>query len=372
MISCRYSGTFLDYSGYGSANRSDIVSLFNAGVNVSTELVVQVPEKTSYGVSEYIARSLQDRTIPYKVKIIHLTPDMYPRYKEDGKYHIGRLMWETDKLPDEWVKCCNEVNEIWTASERMANTIKSSGVKVPVMWFPQAVNISEGNEIIRPFQMNYKKDFIFYSVFQWIERKNPRGLLEAYWKAFEGKDDVTLLLKTYRVNYSPDEFANIKRDIESWKLALGLKHYPKVFLVPRLLKHSEMMKLHALGDCYVNPSSGEGWCRPLHEAMLHGKPVISGDNGGLTDYLTDDHYFRVPSAPINAAVTSWIPWYMKNMNWWVLKTDELSRIMRHVYEDKAEAQKKAAKAKQYVEENTSYQTVGTLLKNRLVEIERIL
>lgn len=372
MIGIKYAGVPMDHSGYGSANRAFITSLFIAGVNVTMELVIQVPEKTNYGLGEYISKYCQDRPIEYKIKIIHLTPDMYPRYKEEGKYNIGHLFWETDRLPHAWVEPCNKMEEIWTASDRMIKMLRSSGVTTPCYAFPQPCNTMSSYESIRPFEMKFKKDFIFYSVFQWIERKNPRTLLRSYWRAFEGRDDVTLLLKTYRVNYSVDEYHHIKNDIAQWKRELGMTSYPKVLLVNRLLKDTEMHKLHALGDVYVNPSSGEGWCRPLQEAMLYGKPVISADNGGITDYMTDEYYFRVPSVPTRVTEVSYIPWYTKDQHWWEIKEDELVRTFRHAYDTRESHGDMINKARSWVLTNTNYQTVGNQLKERLQQIERIL
>lgn len=372
MISCKYVGTFQDYSGYGNANRADITALFAAGVNTTTELVVQVAEKTNYGVEESIALHLKERPIEYKVKIIHLTPDMYPRYMEPGRYNIGRLFWETNQLPAAWVGPCNQMAEIWTGSERMVKMIRDSGVKVPIYCFPEPIDTMEGEELVSPFEMKYKKDFIFYSIFQWIERKNAKTLLRAYWKAFSGNNDVTLLLKTYRVNYSPDEFAHIKKEINEWKSEMGLSHYSKIFLTQKLLTDRDMKKLHVLGDCYINASSGEGWCRPVQEAMLHNKLVISADNGGITDFMNEDYYVKVPSIAQKVTEVSWIPWYTKDQHWWEIKEEELSDAMKDVFERRGMFANQVNRAKRFVMDYCSYQTVGNQMKERIANIERIL
>ena len=96
---CKYTGTALDYSGYGMANRMDIVALWSVGVDITTEIVHQVPEQTNFGWAGELFKSLTNRNIPYKIKIIHLTSDMYHKYLEKDIYHIGRLFWETDRLP---------------------------------------------------------------------------------------------------------------------------------------------------------------------------------------------------------------------------------------------------------------------------------
>lgn len=372
ITSCKYTGTFHDYSGYGDANRAFVNALFVAGVDVTCELVTQTPQTTNFGIPGRIADLLIERDIPYKVKIIHLTPDLYPRFKEKKIYNIGHLFWETDKLPESWVKPCNTMDEIWTASEPMERMLKESGVKVPVFSFPEPIYTRNLNEKVTAFETQYRKDFTFYSIFQWIDRKNPRGLLRSYWKAFENNDEVTLLLRTYRVNHTDDEYEIIKGEINLWKSELRLKHYPKIFLVKKLLTYDEMAKLHKMGDVYVNASSGEGWCRPVEEAMLYGIPVISGNNGGITDYMTSYYYYDVPSTLQPVIQRSWIPWYTPDQSWKVLDETKLSEAMRKVYENYEEAKIVGRRAQDYVIDNFNLQIVGAKMKQRLEDIYRTL
>lgn len=372
MIGVRYCGTAQDYSGVGDSNRQDIAALFTAGVPLTTELVVQVPERTDFGLAGDIANRLTGRPLPYKIKIIHLSPDMIPRYKEDGVYTIARVAWETSKLPPEWVKGLNQVNEVWTMSEMTATVIKNSGVKRPVFVFPEAIDVTKADEQIAPLTMSYPKDFTFYAIFQWIARKNPRTLLRAYWKAFEGIDNVTLLLKTYGVNYTDQQTQAIKEDIYHTKQELGLKSYPKIYLAPRLLKCEQVARLHALGDCYVNASSGEGWARGIQEAMLYGKPVIAGNVGGITDYMGPYFYSEVESKVVQATEQSHIPWYTSDMQWRELDENNLMRALQDTYGNQNGARAKAKKAQQFIIDNFSYQKVGLSMRQRLEAIEKTL
>lgn len=368
MISLKYFGTLYDPSGYGQSNRVDVMALFVAGANITTEAIYQTTFKTDYGIQEKIVKHLEGRDIPYKIKILHITPDLYPKYLEKGTYHIGRLVWETDKLPQEWIVPCNQMNEIWTTTEEHAKIMKKSGITVPIYSFPEPIMVQEANERISPFVTKFKRDFTFYSIFQWIDRKNPKTLLRAYWKAFEGRDDVTLLLKTYRTSYNESEFKVIEQEIENWKRELNLKKYPKIFLVEKLIKGSDMKKLHMMGDCYVNPSSGEGWCRPMAEAILYGRPVITGSNGGVTDIVPDTFYYNVPSTLVNVTSQPWIPWYTPDQTWKILDERELSDTMLRVYSDYNNAKETAKKAQEFVINNFSLQKVGAQMLKRLEEI----
>lgn len=370
MKGIRYLGTWGDYSGYGEANRMDITALHNVNVDVTTELIRQVPEDTDFGWTGALCDNLRDRNIPYKIKIIHLTPDMYPRYMEKGVYHIGRLFWETDKLPKDWIEPCNKMGEIWASSEAMAELFRSSGIKVPIYWFPQAIDTMMGDKAYDKYIIEGHRGFLFYSIFQWIERKNPKGLITSYWKTFSGRDDVSLLIKTYGVNYTAEENEKIIREIESWRKQVRLPHYPRLLIQTKLLTRRELMKLHLTGDCYVTADHGEGWARPLQEALLMGKPVISTSRGGIHEYLTEEMYFPIPSEYVPVIEQPNIKFYTSDQNWAEPNYEKLETAMRWVYDNREVASTKGIKAKNFIKDEFNFYNVGLQMRKRLEDIDK--
>ena len=96
----RYTGPALDYSGYGEANRHDIAALISAGVDVSVELTRHCLELSDFGELGQTIMGLQNQPAESaRIKILHTTPHIYGQFIEPGKYHIGRVFWETNKLP---------------------------------------------------------------------------------------------------------------------------------------------------------------------------------------------------------------------------------------------------------------------------------
>ena len=366
----KYCGTFTDHSGYGSANRAFIAALYTGGVDLTTELVVQVIDHADHGWTGQLARSLLERNINYKVKIIHLTPDMYPRYMEKGKYHIGHLFWETDRLPTGWIQAINRMQEIWTSSQAMADLFRSCGVKVPIYSFPQPLDTAEAARPFERFELPEHKGMLFYAIFQWIERKNPKGLLQAYWEAFSGKSDVSLLIKTWRTNYSQEEFEKIQLDIERWKREIHLVHYPRVLLATKLVSHEDMMRLHRTGDCYISADHGEGWSRPLQEALLMGKPAITTARGGIHEHLNSNLYYPIASTYVPVVQQPWIPWYTSEQNWAQIDKEAFKKQLRFVYSNRELAMVKGQKAAEFTREQFSYHKVGELMRQRLQQIDK--
>jgi len=371
-ISCKYSGVFNDPSGYGSANRAFVTALHLAGVDVTLELVTQTREQAYHGWEQHLCTALLNRNVPYKVKIIHLTPDIYEPYLEKGKYHIGHLFWETDSLPKEWIDPINKMGEIWTSSPNMAELFKRGGVKVPIYWFPQPIDITMADKDFGKFQVDHHMGVLFYSIFQWIERKNPRALLHAYWKAFQGKDDVSLLLKTFRLSYDQKEFNHIRDDITRWKQELGLSHYPRVLLCTKLMSDFEMMRLHNTGDCFVTAHRGEGWSRPIQESLLIGKPVIATARGGIHEYLRDNHYYPVNSKYVPVTEVPYIKFYKADQKWAEVDEAELIKSMQFVYANPRLASAKGVLAKDMIKNQFNYHRIGGLMRERLEEIYKSL
>src|SRR5690242_4632125 len=116
-MNVKYCGPAFDYSGYGEANRHDIGALESAGVSVVGEYMRHCLEIAEYGKLGELVRTCAERKLDYQIKIIHTTPNIFARYMEPGKYHIGRVFWETDKLPASFAEGAQAMDEIWTGSQ---------------------------------------------------------------------------------------------------------------------------------------------------------------------------------------------------------------------------------------------------------------
>lgn len=125
MIPFKYFGPYYDYTGYGEANRNIIRALHEVNAPMTTEAVkFATDDNVDFGENLAIAKSYENKRVDYKAKIMHVTPDLYHKNLEAGKYHIGQLFWETDLLPDIWKWNCDLMHEIWTDSELTSLWIK--------------------------------------------------------------------------------------------------------------------------------------------------------------------------------------------------------------------------------------------------------
>ena len=372
-MNLKYTSPAKDYSGYGEASRHDIGALVSAGVEVTTEIPQYVLEIGEFGRLGSLAQDLEERELEYNIKILHVTPNVYGKYFEAGKYHIGRAFWETDRVPDDFAKALQAVDEIWTGSEFNADAIRRAGVTKPIYIIPEAIDTDIDIDAIEPLNHASVDRFNFYSVFEWTERKNPTALLEAFWTEFKEEEKVGLVLKTYVDNFTPEKKREIRDYVKQIKKRLGLTDsYAPAFVYSGLLQRDEMYRFHKSFDCFVSAHRGEGWGIPQMEAMLMGKPIISTGCGGIHEYLTDKedaHLLPYNLIPVRANTRNQ-KWYAKNQNWADIDIMDLRKAMREVYRNQVEAGLMGKKAQKTVKEKFSLPVVGKLMRERLKQIGR--
>lgn len=366
-MNVKYCGPALDYSGYGEANRHDIAALVSAGIQVTTDIPRYTPEIADFGELGALAASLEGKKIDYRFKILHTTPNVYGQYHEPGKYHIGRVFWETDKLPDDFVRGINFVDEIWTGSEFNAAALRNSGVNKPIYIIPEAIETPAPNA--NPYIVLQKDTFKFYSIFEWTERKNPNALLRAYLTEFKAGEDVSLTIKTYVDNFDPRHRNEITIAIRKIKDQLGLKSYPPIFLYRMLMTRQQIYRFHATFDCFVSAHRGEGWGIPQMEAMLMGKPIISTACGGIHEHLSPKDAFLLPYKLIPLVENSRNKhWYCADQKWADVDGQELAKWMRWVFENQKQAREIGENSAKTVDKLFSIKAVGQQMLARLEQI----
>lgn len=366
----QYVGPALDYSGYGEANRHDIGALLAAGVQVALKCPSYVHDLADFGRLGATIMDLQNVELPYYFKIVHTTPDQFKKYYEIDKYNIGRVIWETDKLPPDFAEAAGVMDEIWVASEYGKQAAIKAGVTKPIFVIPEAIDTEMEFETIKPYKSD-AKGYRFYSIFEWTDRKNPKALLTAYWKEFKASDRVSLVLKTYMTNFSMSKKREIEHEINSIKAELNLPYYAPVYVYKELMDRHQVYRLHKTFDCLVSAHRGEGWGITQMEAMLMAKPIISTNLCGIHEYLEHGknamlvNYDLIPirDNTFNAQ------WYRGDQNWGEINPQHLQNCMRWAYNNPKVAERIGKTARQTVIKKFSLPVVGKIMSDRLKEIE---
>lgn len=336
------------------------------GIELTTELPSFCLEITDFGKLGRLAMELEGRPLGYKIKILHITPNLYKTYIEDGKYNIGRIFWETDRLPLDFAASAELLDEIWTGSEFNAEAIRKAGVSKPIYIVPEAIDGSIDIEAIEPYIIPNKKDYKFYSIFEWTERKNPFALLAAFWKEFENTEGVSLTIKTYIDNFTPSKKLIIDQYIRRIQKQLNLKRYAPVYLYRGLMERDQIYRFHKSFDCFVSAHRGEGWGIPQMEALLLEKPIISTNLGGIHEYLSDKKdAMLIPYtfAPVDNSRNR--NWYATNQQWGEIDQEQLAKAMRWSFENQDKAKKIGMQGRKTVLKRFDLPVVGKVMAERL-------
>ena len=349
-------------SGYAVSSKNLMISM--------DELNIDVKYKYVYGPGSPFPVAEQERSDDYRINIIKNRPfdsnipqvvygqgDVFT--KNTGKYKIGFTMLETDGIPKEWVNQANKMDEVWVPSTFNKTTFENSGVKVPIHIIPLGIDPNYFNINIKSFKP--KDKFVFLSVFEWGERKDPEKLLKAFSNEFKNNDDAILLCKVF----NNDGSINVKEEIT--KLSLNNNGKNIIFIYNQNIPGYQMGSLYRSADCLVIPTRGEGWGMPILEGMACGLPVITTDWSAQTDFFNNQYGYPVRVRELIPAEAK-CPYY-EGFKWADADIEHMQFLMRHVYENRREAQEKGLLASEYVNKNWTWMHAAKKIKQRLIEIE---
>ncbi len=367
----KYISPAFDNSGYAQASRGNILALHSLGIPVTLAPVSFEKMRPNLGEEGKLLQSLVNKEIDYNIVSIHTTTEFWAKEKEEGKINIGYTIWETSKLHPDWKGYINQnVQKVLVGSTFNVNVFKDSGVEVPVGVVPHGINTDEFKDI-EPYDIaGVSNDtYVFYSIFQWTERKHPVALLKAYWYAFQNpEEDVALVLKVYRGDYSDGEKNAIRTTIKGLKEVTPADYHSKIYLILDMLSQEEMLGLHARGDCYVSLDRGEGFGLVPFAAGACGNPIIVTGFGGVNEYAKEDNSYRVDYNLTPVGGMPWSPWYRGDQLWAEPSVVHGAELMRFVYENQGEAEVKGVRLKHDIKKKFSWEVIG---KKIIEELEML-
>jgi glycosyltransferase involved in cell wall biosynthesis len=245
-------------------------------------------EKIPHVVNEVIAdrHKLSDhyettRIQKYQTNLIVINPDnisLLPKNYMTDKYNIGVWFWELETLPSLWKKIAIEFDEIWTASSFLFDVFKKQlphtvikMIKPPIS-IPPILDKNECKDMLGIGTNTFLCSFVF-DCYSDCYRKNPVGVIEAFKKCFTDGQDCKLIIKSQ--NATDPELAMLIAAIDNDK---RIQH------ISNFYSREEMNVLMNATDVYISLHRSEGFGLSLMEAILLGKPTVSTNYSGNTDF----------------------------------------------------------------------------------------
>lgn len=250
-----------------------------AGVYLST---VSQGGKDGYSIASHnLTKELEKAGIPVsnhytgqKVAILFHNPYSLPRI--EAPYRIIYTMFESTKIPDDWIDYLRAADEVWVPSRWNQAVFEKSGIKTTVM--PLGYDSEAYTFIERKPAKKERRPFTFLHYNAFNIRKGFTEVWKAFTAEFEKTEAVKLLLKTTQ-NSSP--------------LPITKGEYPNVEIVYGKLPENEMHELMRRSDVFVFPSRGEGFGMTPLETMATGMPAIIPNEHGLSEYFNADCMYEV-------------------------------------------------------------------------------
>lgn len=359
-----WKGPVLKKSGLGIASREYMFALERQGIDVQVDAKMKKPNATK----------------KLKILIYHHPPNKIDMKKEREHFDYIILMtvWETTKIPKNWLPNINKFDAVCVPSSQNVDAMINSGVSVPIFVVPHGVDSNKFKPTNKKFLLkNIEGKFIFVSVFGFQHRKNPETLLRAYWEEFSSTDNVALVIKTN--GYRRKEKGKwIEKRILSYKKTLGFSdNTAPIFLITDFLNQKKLKGIYTLGDAFVLPTRGEGVGLPFLESLSSGVPVIATGWGGHMDFLNNRNSFLIgyklqnPAISMNSkhAISRKFRHFFgeKGQLWAEPDINSLKKLMRYAYEKPDLCKKKGQQARKDML-NKSWDHAGIVLKQAIEKV----
>lgn len=356
-------GYFQKVLGVGEAGRGYAKALKALGMPV--RLVDFSIGSNSRNLDEPVGDFTLRNDLP--VNLICVNADQVPLFAStvgrkffEGKYNIGSWWWELPRLPVEWHDRFAYFDELWAGTNFIAEAI-GRDAPIPVVRVPPVVQMPVFSEAgKREFglpedEFTFLFTFDFFSVYR---RKNPRGLVEAFRRAFGPDERVRLVLKVINAEHDPANFGDLKAACEG----------ARVTILDRYLSAGDKNALVKCADAYVSLHRSEGFGLTLAEAMLMGKPVIATGWSGNMDFMTAANSFPVNCLPM--PVGPGAEPYGAEQVWAEPDLDHATLLLRYVARNFDFARDRAARGAADVARLYSVEAVAERIAERIELVRR--
>lgn len=364
-LQVNYVGYLRAEMGVGEAARGYVKALRHQNINVALMDISQLSEHRCEDHSLLTQPPEAMPPAPGNLNIVHVNADMLPSVLSylgpnftDGRYTIGFWAWESASFPEQWRDRFAYLDEIWVGSQFMASAI-SPWANCPVVVMPHVVDIP----LLPPCRARWHisdKSFMFLFLFDFhsiVERKNPYAIIEAFRQAFNGDEDVLLVIKTMAADRYPEQYVQLQactRDV-------------RVQFINDTLNREDLLSLLASCDVFVSLHRLEGFGLGMAEAMAQGKPVIGTAYGGNVDFMRSGNSILVPYT-LSKLDQDYGP-YVRDSFWADPDVPFAADEMRHLFTDQDYARNVGKRARQTIQEELSVQAVGMRMKQRLQFLE---
>lgn len=301
------------------------------------------------------------KILPYNINLIHINPHelglamlQLEQSMWDKRYNIGFWLWELEEFPDEWLPCFKRLDEIWTPSEFISQTLRKK-TTLPVVTVPYHVEATIKKKYYRTDFGLPEDRFLFLMMYDrtsMTERKNPQAVLEAYKEAFGKDDQVGLVIKIN--NCTEAEIQLLKNELDE-------QHH--IYFITEVLDRNQVNSLIQCVDTVVSLHRAEGFGLVLAEAMLLGTPTVATNWSSNTEFMTKETACMVDYQLIDLKEDLGL--FKKGNHWADPSVEQAASYMRHLYKNPEYCIELSKRAQDYVNTQLSMKRAVDAINSRI-------
>ena len=303
--------------------------------------------------------------------LFYMNPDtlelVWQRFADRGELRgrrvIGYWFWEIDAFPTRWRRALEMVDEIWVASEFVANAVRRATDK-PVIKIPNAIEVSLSRRYTRAEFSLPEGRFLFLFTFDFnsfSERKNPLATVEAFSRAFPPGDGRTgLVVKCTQGYRHPEKMGMLH--------ALAAKD-PRIVVLDKMLSREAAFGLQSVCDAYISLHRSEGLGLGMAECMAQGKPVIATAYSGNLEFMRPDNSCLVDFTLIPVRPGEYID-YEPGWMWADPDIEQAARYMVRLVDDADHRSRIGERAASDLALRHGHPAAAAAIAQRLAELAR--
>lgn len=179
------------------------------------------------------------------------------------------------KAPDFLIVCSKWASEIIKEQTNRDAYVVPLGVDTSIF------------ESLYLMERKVEKPYKFFTIGKLEYRKGHDFIINCFNKAFERNDDVELNMMINNVFLSPENMQKWYGNFKNTKMGQKINFYNSVN------SHEEIADFIKKQDCGLFPARAEGWNLELLESMACGKPVITTNYSGHTEFCNKENSYLI-------------------------------------------------------------------------------
>jgi len=392
------------YSGYGSRSRDVVKAIINTG-KYDVKVLPQKWGETPWGyIHDHEEWSFLKSHLLQEPKL-NSQPEIWMQitipneFQPVGRYNIGVTAGiESNLCNPTWIEGLNRMNLNLVSSkhskdvfektkaekkdDRTGQIVQTWKLEKPVEVLFEGVDLDtyfqttefDNLDLYDDILKGVKEDFAYLFVGHWLQggfghdRKNVGLLIKSFLEVFKNKmNPPALILKTAQANPSKMDKDSLLKRINDIKKSVNATRLPNIYVLQGNLHDLDINELynHPKVKAMVSLTKGEGFGRPLLEFTLSGKPLITTNWSGHTDFLIPEGAVMMGGELHNVDPSAANDWLLKESKWFNPNPAEIAHYLKDVHKDYKKYKAKARKQAHHSKTNFSFEKMQELLESIL-------